>query len=210
MRVDFEGSGQGGPGRWARTAWGCPASPRSWASARLTLGVGLGGSGRLTYHEAIWAQSAREMIADGSPLVPTLDGRPWLEKPPLGTWLIALSGRVAGGIDEGIARGPSAVAATLLALAVATLAAGRFGAGAGLLAGLVQATTLWTVMRGRLAEADILLAALVAWAIAAFDRVRAGARRAGDGPSSGSSARRPWRKGSGSAGRWSSRWWRSC
>ncbi len=140
----------------------------------LSLGVGLGGSGRLTYHEAIWAQSAREMIASGGVLVPTLDGRPWLEKPPLGTWLIALIGRVAGGIDEGVARGPSAVAGGLLALAVATLAARRFSAGVGLLAGLVQATTAWTVMRGRLAEADILLACLVAWALVAFDRVREG------------------------------------
>ena len=140
----------------------------------LTLGVGLRGSGRLTYHEAIWAQSAREVIDAGAPLVPTLDGRPWLEKPPLGTWLIALAGGAAGGIDEWAARAPSAVAGTLVALAVATLAARRFGASAGLLAGLVQATTLWTVMRGRLAEADILLAALVSWALVALDRVRDG------------------------------------
>ena len=142
--------------------------------AAMTLGAGLGGAGRLTYHEAIWAQSAREMIAAGDPIVPTLDGRPWLEKPPGGTWPIALIGRLAGRVDEGLARAPSAVAGALLALAVAGLAARRSGAGVGLMAGAIQLTTLWALMRGRLAEPDILLAAAVAWGMAAFDRVRAG------------------------------------
>ena len=51
------------------------------------------------------------------------------------------------------------------------LAARHYGPGIGLLAGAVQATTAWTVLRGRLAEADILLACLVTWAIVAFDRI---------------------------------------
>ena len=51
----------------------------------------------------------------------------------------------------------------------------------GLLAGAIQATTAWTVIRGRLAEADILLACLITWAILAFDRFFAdpGSRSAG-------------------------------
>ncbi len=142
--------------------------------AVLTLGIGLGGSGRLTYHEAIWAQSARELMVVGDPGVPTLDGRPWVEKPPGGTWLIALAAKVAGRLDEGVARIPSVLAATALALAVASLAARRLGQGPGVLAGAVQLTTLWAVMRGRLAEPDILLAAVVAWTFLAFDRVRLG------------------------------------
>ena len=92
----------------------------SWmvALAALTLGVGLGRAGRLTYHEAFVAQAAREMIAWGDLLVPTLGGRPWLEKPPLAIWLVALSGRLAGGVGEAVARAPSAVAATLLVAGV--------------------------------------------------------------------------------------------
>jgi 4-amino-4-deoxy-L-arabinose transferase-like glycosyltransferase len=138
----------------------------------LTLGVGLGGSGRLTYHEAFVAQAAREMVARGDALVPTIGGRPWLEKPPLAVWLAALAGRAAGDVSEAAARVPSAAAALLTALGVAAFAARRFGPSVGLLAGLVQATTAWTVMRGRLAEVDILLAALVTWAVVAFDRLR--------------------------------------
>jgi len=140
--------------------------------AGLTLGLGLGSSGRLTYHEAFVAEAAREMIARGAVLVPTIDGLPWLEKPPLAIWLVALSGRISGEVTESAARAPSALAATLLALGVATLAARRFGPAVGQLAGLIQVTTSWTILRGRLAEADVLLACLVAWAMVALDRIR--------------------------------------
>ena len=94
-------------------------------------------------------------------------------------------------MGEASARLPSAVAAALLAVGVAALAARRFGPTVGLLAGLVQATTAWTVMRGRLAEADMLLACLVTWTLVAFDRLRTpaeggedAARAAGGGRSS--------------------------
>ena len=138
----------------------------------LTVGLGLGRAGRLTYHEAFVAEAAREMLTSGDVLVPTMGGRPWLEKPPLPIWLVALTGQLAGGVSEAVARAPSAVAATLLALGTAILAARRYGTTVGLLAGLVQATTAWTVLRGRLSEADMLLAGLVTWTLLAFDRLR--------------------------------------
>jgi 4-amino-4-deoxy-L-arabinose transferase-like glycosyltransferase len=156
-----------------------PAARLGWARlgavlglSALTLGVGLGSSGRLTYHEAFVAQAAREMLARGAVVTPTVGGHPWLEKPPLAIWLAALAGRAGGGVSETAARAPSAAAAALLAAGVALLAARRFGPAIGVLAGLVQATTAWTVMRGRLAEADILLACLVTWTLLAFDRLR--------------------------------------
>jgi 4-amino-4-deoxy-L-arabinose transferase-like glycosyltransferase len=140
----------------------------------LSLGIGLGSSGRLTYHEAFVAQGAREMIARGAVLVPTIDGQPWLEKPPLTFWLVAIAGRLAGDVTEVAARTPSAIAATLLALGVAVFTSRRFGPTLGWLAGLVQATTSWLIFRGRLAEADILLACLVTGTMLAFDRLRTG------------------------------------
>lgn len=150
--------------------------------AALTLGLGLGAGKHLSYHEAFVAQAAREMVAGGSVLVPTISDRPWLEKPPLAVWLVAALGSVTGEVSEGVARAPSALAGMLVALGVAALAAVRFGDAVGLLAGLVQATTLWTLVRGRLAEADMLLACLVTWTVVAFDRLRDEV----DGP-------RPWR-----------------
>jgi 4-amino-4-deoxy-L-arabinose transferase-like glycosyltransferase len=142
------------------------------AMSALTLLPGLGSSARLTYHEAFVAQPAREMLDGGGLLVPRVNGQPWLEKPPLPTWLVAFAGSLAGGIDEAVARFPSALASMAVSLGVATLAARRFGGSVGLLAGLVQATTIWAITRGRLAEADIHLAALITWTIVAFDRLR--------------------------------------
>jgi 4-amino-4-deoxy-L-arabinose transferase-like glycosyltransferase len=132
---------------------------------------GLGGWERLSYHEAFVAQGAREMLDSGTWANPTIGGRPWLEKPPLPWWLVVAAARVAGGVDEAVARFPSAIAATLLVLGVAAVASRHYGPGVGLLAGAVQATTAWTALRGRLAEADVLLACLITWAMVAFDRM---------------------------------------
>lgn len=143
--------------------------------AGLTLFAALGGAGRLTYHEAIVAQGAREWLqAPGRAfwLVPTLGGLPWLEKPPMAHWLVAIAGTLAGGIDEAVARAPSALMGVLLALAVGILGARRFGRDVGCLAAAVQLTTVWTLARGRLAESDIYLTALLTAALVVFDALR--------------------------------------
>lgn len=138
----------------------------------LTLGLGLGTASSLTYHEAFVAQGGSEMLASGSWGEPTIGGRPWLEKPPLPFQAVAAAGWLAGGVSPWSARLPSALAATGLVLGVAYLARRRYGETVGVLAGAVQATTFWSVYRGRLAEADILLACLIVWTLAAFDRLR--------------------------------------
>ena len=156
-----------------RARWAARPAPMLALLALLTLGAGLGGARRLSYHEGIVAQGAREMIAPGGDwLVPTIGGSPWLEKPPLAHWLAGACGRVAGGVDERAARLPSALAAAALAWVVAAMASRHFGPTVGLLAAAVQLTTAWTITRGRLAEADILLALLVAATFSAFDRLR--------------------------------------
>ncbi len=143
----------------------------------LTVGMGLGSSSRLTYHEAFVAQAAREMVAKGFVtgwLVPTVGGQTWLEKPPLLIWTVASLGLALGGVTEWSARIPSALAASGVALGVALLATRRFGPTVGVLAGLIQASTGWIILRGRLGEADIVLAAIVTALMVAFDRLRAG------------------------------------
>jgi len=137
----------------------------------IVLLPGLGSSGRLTYHEAFVAQGAREILASGNWGYPTIGGLPWLEKPPLPWWLVSSLAYWTGGVTESVARFPSALAAMMLALGIAALAAHHYGPKIGLVAGAVQVTTVWTVLRGRLAEADILLACLITWAIVAFDRI---------------------------------------
>ena len=137
----------------------------------VVLLPGLGHSTRLSYHEAFVAQGAREILASGDWGQPTIGGLPWLEKPPLPWWLVAALGWCNGGVNETLARLPSALAAAALVVGVAVLGTHHYGPGIGLLAGAVQATTAWTVMRGRLAEADVLLVCLITWTLVAVDRV---------------------------------------
>ena len=152
-----------------RTRWWGPV----WllALCALTLGPALGTASRLTYHEAFVAQG-REILASGNWEHPTIGGRPWLEKPPLPFWMVAAAGAIAGRVSPIAARLPSALAATFLSLGVFWLTRRRYGPTIALLAGAVQATTSWTVLRGRLAEADITLACLFVWTIVAFDHLR--------------------------------------
>jgi 4-amino-4-deoxy-L-arabinose transferase-like glycosyltransferase len=159
--------------------------------AALALLPGLGGSARLSYHEAFVAQGAREMLSSGEWTYPTIGGMPWLEKPPLPWWLAAIVGRLSGGVNETVARLPSALAAMALVLGVAVLAARHYGPTISLLAGAVQATTAWTVIRGRLAESDVLLACLITWSIVAFDDMLSAAAEVT--PEPGSQAPR-WRR----------------
>lgn len=134
--------------------------------------VRLGGAGQLTYHEAFVAQGAREILGSGNWWYPQIGGLPWLEKPPLPFWLVAGLGKIAGEITPGLARLPFALAGLGLILGVYYLGAYRYGPATGALAGVVQATTAWTVLRARLAEADILLACVLTWALVAFDHFR--------------------------------------
>ena len=138
----------------------------------LTLGLGLGSATRLTYHEAFVAQGAREILTSGQWWHPTIGGLPWLEKPPLPFWLVARLGWCIGTISPAVARFPSVVAAVTMILGVSQLASRYYGAAIGILAGAIQATTAWTVLRGRLAEADILLACIFVWTLLAFDWIR--------------------------------------
>ncbi len=64
--------------------------------------------------EPRYAQVAREMLARQDPITPTLGGHPWLEKPVLTYWLMALSMRIFG-VQEFAARFPSALLATVVA-----------------------------------------------------------------------------------------------
>jgi 4-amino-4-deoxy-L-arabinose transferase-like glycosyltransferase len=164
------------------------------ALSAMAILPGLGGSGRLTYHEAFVAQGAREILDSGNWGYPTIGGLPWLEKPPLPWWLVAALGRCSGGVNETVARFPSALAAAGLVLGVAVLATRHYGPGIGLLAGAVQATTAWTVTRGRLAEADVLLACLITWTLVAFDRLLTNSVAESAGSHGGSADRwRLWR-----------------
>src|ERR1700733_14407507 len=68
------------------------------ASCGFLLFYGLGAFGLLGSEEPRYAQVAREMLDRGDWVTPTLNGKPWLEKPPLYYWQAMLAYRVARGL----------------------------------------------------------------------------------------------------------------
>jgi 4-amino-4-deoxy-L-arabinose transferase-like glycosyltransferase len=114
----------------------------------------LGNSPLRDWDEGTYAIVAREIYRTGNWLYPTLQGEPFLLKPPLMQWLIALSYHV-GGIQEFTTRFPGAV---LTALSVPLLyLLGRLlflESLPALFTALVYLTMLPVVRHGRLAMLD--------------------------------------------------------
>jgi len=114
--------------------------------------------------------TAREITESGNWLVPTMNEEVRIAKPPLPTWLAALSRLAAGNEDNAVAmRIPSAVSATLMVLLLYGFGRRFFGdAQIGLLGASVFATSVLVVETGRTGSWDIfchtfMLAAI--WAL---------------------------------------------
>src|SRR2546430_8730140 len=78
---------------------------------------GLAHFGLVGADEPCYAQIAREMLVRHDWITPTLDGRPWLEKPALYYWQAMLAYHIFG-VSDSAARLPSAIDATLMIFAV--------------------------------------------------------------------------------------------
>ncbi|MEW4571119.1 glycosyltransferase family 39 protein [Tautonia sp. JC769] len=152
-----------------------PADRLSGRSALIILGYGLtvllvhfGRPWALTFHEVNFAGPAREFLQSGDWLVPRIMGMPLWDKPPLMHWSIAASLSAFGTEAEWAARLPAVLSAVLTSLVIAWLAARWYGDRVGLIAGLVQSSSVYAFMQGRLAEADMMLCAAVTLAMASF------------------------------------------
>lgn len=148
----------------------------SWllAAAVVTLlFYGLGDYRTLGSHEVYAVHPAQQMLATGDWIVPYYGGSPRLEKPPLGYWVIAAASAPFGRVTTWTARLPAAVCAVLLAWLMSNWGQRWYGRTAGVAAGLVQGTTVFTLTFGRKAEADMLLCLLTTaamWLIATDEK----------------------------------------
>ena len=160
-----------GRGRWSdRIAATWRLAGLLTMSAAVLL-PGLGTWGRLSYHEAFVAQGAREMLDSGDWAIRRSAAGPGWRSPPCpGGWSPRSAGSPAGWTRRW-RDSPRRSPRRCWSSASPSWPRGTTGRRIGLIAGAVQATTAWTAMRGRLAEADMLLACLITWAIVAFDRL---------------------------------------
>ncbi|MFQ5990246.1 MAG: ArnT family glycosyltransferase [Candidatus Methylomirabilales bacterium] len=132
----------------------------------------LGGARVLTKHELHIAGPAKQMVNGDGWLMPRVGDHLWVEKPPLPTWLAAISVMLLGGVSEVAVRLPSVLAGLGVVLIVAGLSARWFGPTVGFLAGLIQASTVYMITYSRLAESDMVLALFVVGAIGAFVKLQ--------------------------------------
>lgn len=157
------------------------------ATAVLTFFAGLGRGAMTDADEAYYAESAREMIERGDWLTPHFNYRVRFEKPVLYYWLVAAGYQVVG-VGPGAARWPSALSG--LGLVLVTFWWGRrwIGHDAGLLAGLIVATSFGYFAVARMALPDLPLTFFTCLGL--FAAVEAIGRPTGLEP--GARARRGW------------------
>lgn len=127
--------------------------------------------------EALYVTCARQMVVSGDVVTPRLNSRPldrpaetsvpFYEKPILVYWLSAATQRLFG-FREWAARLPVALLSLLTTFLVALAGQRWFGRRAGLLAGLVYATTPMTIADARQMTTDALLVLWFALALLAF------------------------------------------
>ena len=126
------------------------------ALAGLLLLVGLGSVALTDRDEGANAEAAREMLARGSWITPTLGELPRFAKPALVYWLMA-AGYAVLGVGEAAARLPSAVAALVLVLVQHAFVRWAFGRDVAWRAGLILLLSLEYVAIGRMALTDATL-----------------------------------------------------
>jgi 4-amino-4-deoxy-L-arabinose transferase-like glycosyltransferase len=119
--------------------------------------------------DSVQAQIARNMLVSGDWVTARLDGVPYLEKPPLIYWTIALSYKVFG-VHDWSARIPMALSALALCWVTAAFGVWAFGKRAGFYAGLCMGTCVGLFLFTRVLIPDVMLTFTTALAMWAFLR----------------------------------------
>jgi 4-amino-4-deoxy-L-arabinose transferase-like glycosyltransferase len=120
-------------------------------------------------NEGLYAEIAREMLDTGNFIVPHLLGVPYIEKPPLLYWLMALSFHFFGE-SEASARLVSALPMTCMAIALYVFCRGLGYRRVGFLAAVIVSTSLPVAVLSRTVLFDPLLTALLGASLLAFQQ----------------------------------------
>jgi 4-amino-4-deoxy-L-arabinose transferase-like glycosyltransferase len=150
--------------------------------------TGLGRADLFNPDEPRESEMAREMLVLGDPVVPRLDGEPFLEKPPLFYWLVTTAYRAAGGPSEAAARVVPAIAGLLGLFVTFAMARRLFGEPTALLAALVLATGFESFWLARRTLIDMPMTLAILLACDALHRVVTAERRTPPGWLAGAAA----------------------
>jgi 4-amino-4-deoxy-L-arabinose transferase-like glycosyltransferase len=177
-------------GRTSRPGWlprlaGLPGAALAALVAAAVSFAGIGSHSLWTPDEPRDAAIGKAMWASGDLVVPRLDGRPFLEKPPLAWWAQAAAFRALG-VSDAAARVPSALFGTLTLLVTWGLGRRLGGVRAGwLAAGALASTAQYGEdMHRAIVDPPLVLMVTLAWAgfvlLVAPRQVGAGGAAGGD------------------------------
>lgn len=123
-------------------------------------------------------QAAREMLAEGDWVVPRLNGTPYLSKPPLHPWTIALVSAPLGGVSAWSGRLVSVLSALGTCALVFLWGRREFGRRTGVLAAFAAGSAVVLAEKALRAELELLLTVTTTLAVLALHgAVRPGPRR---------------------------------
>lgn len=143
----------------------------SYVLLGILLGVsfyfGLGSYGLLNNNEGLYAEIAWETLVDGNTIIPHLNGVPYIEKPPLLYWLVALSFKVFGK-SVFAARLIPATFGMLMCLSLLWFGHSRNKSMQGFLGALILASSMGFIIFSRMVFFDGILTAFLTWALLSF------------------------------------------
>lgn len=131
----------------------------------------LGQSSLISWDEAWYADIGRTLSEKGNLLKLTWNGKSFLDHPPFGFWVIALSFKIFG-VSEFWARFPSATFAFLTLVFVYFLGKKLFNRQVGLLSSIALLSGHWFLYRARSANLDIFLTCLFVSSIYFFIKLQ--------------------------------------
>ena len=137
----------------------------TFLAALLLYSLGLGNHELWDYHEPYVGGIVREMASSGDWVVPTLNGQPYLEKPPLFYAMGALVCRLTGSLDPWALRLPSALLALGTVAWISFLGWRLSSARAGGWAGFMVGTGVLFFEVGHMAVVDMTLTAAVSFGL---------------------------------------------
>jgi 4-amino-4-deoxy-L-arabinose transferase-like glycosyltransferase len=105
---------------------------------------------------------AVRMMETGDYIVPRVGSEPYLRKPPLINWLVAVSFKIFGQRNEWTARLPSVLCVLAVALVFIKVARRSLGATGSTVAALIWLTNFGMIEKGRLIEIEALYVSLFA------------------------------------------------
>jgi 4-amino-4-deoxy-L-arabinose transferase-like glycosyltransferase len=149
---------------------------RTAAHLLLLLAVGvpvlladMGQESSIDGREISHAEISREMVETGLYAVPHLLGRPYIDKPPVFNWTVALLFKLTGRVTLGVARLPSALSAMAVMVGLYVLGRRWFTARAALWASLMWASYWLVVEWAHMARGDMLLTAMTFFGLVLAD-----------------------------------------